>query len=240
MKKIIIGLSSLFTVLALTTSVASASIQYVTDTTGVDISYPNCTASIPNISFGIVGVENGLGFSSNPCLASEAAHFTNLSLYANTGYPGSSSPNAQKYMNSPKACTATDLNCIAYDYGYNQGLYAYNYANSLNVHATTWWLDVETSNSWTSDTAQNQNSLMGERDALAANGATTVGAYSTTYQWNSITGSWNSGWPSWGATTWTSATQAKAYCTGHQFTGGPSLLMQYKSRKSQIDQDVAC
>ncbi len=227
-------------VLAIMTSTVSASTQYQAGTTGVDVSYPNCSTSIPSVSFGIVGVEAGLGFSQNPCLASQAAHFTNLSLYANTGYPGSSSANAQKYMNSPKACVATDLNCIAYDYGYNQGLYAYNYSSSSNVHATTWWLDVETANSWTSDSLQNQNSLLGEHDALIANGAITVGAYSTTAQWNGITGSWHNGWANWGATTWTSATQAQTYCTGHQFTGGPSLLMQYKSKKSLVDQDVAC
>ncbi len=240
MKKILVSFSSFVAALVMMTSVAFASTQYQSGTTGVDISYPNCTASIPAVSFGVVGVENGLGFSQNPCLSTEAAHFINLSLYANTGYPGSTSANAQKYMNSPKVCVPTDLNCIAYDYGYNQGLYAYNYATTSNVSASTWWLDVEAANSWTSDVAQNQNSLLGEHDALIASGATTVGAYSTTAQWNSINGSWKNGWPNWGATTWTSATQAKTYCTGHEFSGGQSLLMQYKSKKSQIDQDVAC
>jgi hypothetical protein len=41
------------------------------------------------------------------------------------------------------------------------GLYALSYANSRNVHASTWWLDVETSNTWNNDVAQNQNSLAG-------------------------------------------------------------------------------
>lgn len=240
MKKITLSVSSLVTSLVFMTSMVAASAQYQSGTNGVDVSYPNCTTSVSRVSFGIVGTENGVNFTQNPCLASEAANFTNLSLYANTGYPGASSANAQKYQNSPYACLTTDLNCIAYNYGYNQGIYAYNYAANSGVHATTWWLDVENMNDWTSDTLQNQNSLLGEHDALSASGATTVGAYSTTAQWNNITGYWHNGWPSWGATTWTTASQAQTYCTGHQFTGGQSLLMQYKSKKSLVDQDVAC
>jgi len=239
-RKVLVGLSSAVAVIVMMTNTAAASTQYVSGSTGVDMSYPNCTMSVPKVSFGVVGVEGGLGFSQNPCLASEVAHFANVSLYANTGYPGATSANAQKYMASPKVCDVADLNCIAYDYGYNQGLYAYNYAASAKVQSATWWLDVETQNSWTSDPAQNQSSLLGEHDALVANGVITVGAYSTTAQWNSITGTWHNGWPNWGATTWTTASQAQNYCTGHQFTGGPSLLMQFKSKKSPLDQDVAC
>jgi len=63
---------------------------------------------------------------------------------------------------------------------------------------------------------------------------------STTAQWQAITGGWINAWPSWGATTWTTAKQAQTYCTGHQFTGGPSYLMQSKARTSKLEQDVAC
>ena len=79
-----------------------------------------------------------------------------------------------------------------------------------------------------------------EHFALVANGVMTVGVYSTTAQWNDITGSWQNNWPSWGATTWSTASQAQRYCTGHQFTGGPSYLMQYTPRRTKLDQDVAC
>jgi hypothetical protein len=212
---------------------------YPTGTTGFDVSWPNCSATPPrNPSFGIVGVSDGTGYSQNPCLAQEAAWFPSMNLDVNTGWNDQS-----VYLNptSPRVCAAGDNNCLAYNYGYNAGLYALNYANSQNVHASTWWLDVETGNTWNSDVVQNQNSLQGEYDALKANGngVTTIGVYSTTAQWQSITGSWMNNWPSWGATTWTTATQALTYCTGHQFTGGPSYFMQYKPKKS-LDQDVAC
>lgn len=240
MKKLVLSVGSFFAMFIFVGANAAALAQYQSGSSGVDVSYPNCSSAISKVSFGVVGTEGGLGFSQNPCLSAEAARFTNLSLYANTGYPGAASANAQKYANSPKICVASDLNCIAYNYGYNQGLYAYNYAVSQNARSATWWLDVETANSWTTDVLQNQNSLQGEHDALAANGATTVGVYSTSAQWNSITGTWKNGWANWGATSWTSATQAQTYCTGHEFTGGQSLLMQFKSKRASIDQDVAC
>jgi hypothetical protein len=240
MKAKLAGIVTVLMTIVFSTGLAAAQGQYVAGTTGVDVSWPNCRALISKASFGVVGVSNGLGFSTNPCLVKEANHFTNnLSLYVNTGYPGATSNNAKKYAASPKLCGAADLNCIAYDYGYNAGLYASTTASNAGVHATTWWLDVETMNSWTSDALQNQNSLQGETDALKASGISTVGVYSTTAQWGIITAGWQNGLPSWGATTWTTAKQAATYCTGHQFTGGPSYLMQYKAARG-IDQDYAC
>jgi hypothetical protein len=215
---------------------AAAIGQYISGSTGVDVSYPNCSASIPKSSFGIVGATAGKAFSGNPCMASQAGRFSNLSLYVNIGYPGLSY--AMQYQNSPNACGANDLNCLAYNYGYNAGLYAANYAKSQGVWSNTWWQDVETINTWMNDYAQNQQSIQGQRDALVAAGAGTVGIYSTTYQWGVITGGWQNLWPSWGATTWRTAKQAASYCSGHQFTGGPSYLMQYRGRS--LDEDVAC
>jgi hypothetical protein len=216
--------------------IVAAQGQYIGGSSGVDVSYPNCAVSIPKTGFGIVGVTGGMGFRPNPCLSAEASHFSNLSLYVNTGYPGQLT--AVNYQNSPNVCAATDLNCLAYNYGYNLGQYATNYAKSQGVWSNTWWEDVETMNSWMTDTVQNQNSIQGTHDALAAAGATTTGIYSTTVQWTMITGGWQNLWPSWGATTWRTAKQAASYCTGHQFTGGTSYLMQYTGKN--LDQNVAC
>jgi hypothetical protein len=208
---------------------------YPSGKTGYDVSWPNCSAKPPSKPlFGIVGVSDGTGYSGNPCLAKEASWFPSLSLYVNTGWYDQSS-----HINptSPKVCAAGDADCLAYNYGYNGGLYALNYATSQGVHSVVWWLDVETGNTWNADTTQNRNSLQGEYDALAANGATTIGVYSTTYQWDTITGSWLNGWPGWGATTVRTASQAAQFCVGHQFTGGPTYLIQYTGT---LDQDYAC
>jgi hypothetical protein len=216
---------------------AFASSIYSTGSTGVDISYPNCSATIPAVSFGIVGATGGLVFSHNSCASAEAQHFSDLSLYANTGLNASRS--SSYYTQAQVGCNG-DTSCAAYNYGFNAAKDAISYASSQGLSSNKWWLDVETSNTWNKDTLQNQKSLQGGYDALVASGATTVGVYSTTAQWQSITGSWQNNWPSWGATTWTTASQAQSYCTGHQFTGGPSLLMQYRAKQSKIDQDVAC
>lgn len=237
MKKLLSMIAVSVTVVALSTQAAAASSVYPSGSTGVDISYPNCTAKLPSVSFGIVGVTGGLVYSHNSCAAAEAGHFTNLSLYVNTGL--NANPSSGYYVQAQAGCNG-DVYCAAYNYGYNAAADAISYTNSQGISSGKWWLDVETANTWTSDVLQNQKSLQGEYDALVANGATTIGVYSTTVQWQSVTGGWQNNWPSWGATTWTTASRAKSYCTGHQFTGGPSLLMQYKSKQSKLDQDVAC
>ena len=227
---------AVLSVVVISTGVAAAQGQYVKGSTGIDVSYPNCSASLPKTSFGIVGVTGGTAFSQNPCLKAQASKFNNLSLYMNTGWPGVTS--VYNNNQSPQQCQAADLNCLAYNYGFNAGQDAMNYANNSGVYSQTWWLDVETMNSWSSDTAQNRNSIQGFYDALKAGGVNTIGIYSTTAQWNGITGNWLNNWPSWGATTWHTAKQAATYCTGHEFTGGPSYLMQYIGK--HFDEDVAC
>lgn len=237
-KSIITSVVSAFILMFMLSGAASALGQYVSGSTGFDVSWPNCSSSIPGSTFGIVGVTDGTGYTTSPCLYQESSHFlNNLSLYANTGWYNKSS-----YINStsPKLCASGDNNCLAYNYGYNAGLYAFNAATKIGVHSSTWWLDVESNNTWNTNVVQNQNSLQGEHDALLASGVTTVGVYSTTALWQSIAGGWKNNWPSWGATTWTTSTQASTYCSGHQFTGGPSYLMQYKSKRSTLDQNVAC
>lgn len=214
---------------------AAATSPYQSGSVGVDASWPNCSAQPPaHAAFGVVGVTDGADYSQNPCLAQEASWFHSLSLYTNTDWYDKSS-----HINptSPKVCANGDENCLAYNYGYNAALDALNYANSQNVHASMWWLDVETGNTWNTNTTQNQNSLQGEYDALLANGVTAVGVYSTTAQWATITGSWLNQWPNWGATSVTTAAQAAPFCSGHQFTGGPTYLIQFTGT---LDQDYAC
>lgn len=215
----------------------SASGYYQTGSVGVDVSYPNCSDTFPKADFGIVGVTGGLVYSENPCLREQAAAFNNLSLYINTGL--NASEQSPYYAAAQEGCGA-DVYCAAYNYGYNAAKDALGYAASQGVTSDRWWLDVETENTWNADTLQNRQSIQGAYDALVDGGASMVGVYSTTYQWNEISGSWKNGWPSWGATTWATAKQAAKYCKGHEFTGGPSLLVQFKHKRSAVSQDVAC
>ncbi|HET9613858.1 MAG TPA: hypothetical protein VFP22_03510, partial [Candidatus Limnocylindrales bacterium] len=68
-------------------AIASAASTTSTSTIGYDISWPQCGGAYPaDASFGIVGVNKGIVFSPNPCLASEIswAGGARAELYANT------------------------------------------------------------------------------------------------------------------------------------------------------------
>ena len=237
MKKLI-SFGFLTLMIAATTSLqAYAAPFYQTGTVGIDVSYPNCSTKLPTASFGIVGVNGGRVYNYNSCLAAQAKNFKDLSLYINTGLNDSTS--SPYFAAALQECNG-DTTCAAYHYGYNAAVDSLNYAASQGVSSTKWWLDVETENTWSTDTSLNRQSIQGAYVALVASGASLVGVYSTTAQWGTITGGWKNNWPNWGATTWTTAKQAKTYCTGHEFTGGPTLLIQFADRKSKVSQDLAC
>jgi hypothetical protein len=218
--------------------IAGAATLYPPGSIGVDVSSPNCGAQIPaSATFGIVGVTSGTDYSvANPCLAAQAGHFPKaLSLYVNSGWNDHS---ANLNPSSPKACPADDADCLAYNYGYNAGMAASDAATAAGVSSDVWWLDVESDNSWSADVIQNRNSLQGEHDAFTARGTAVVGVYSTTVQWQTITGGWQNGWPNWiGAAEGVSG-QDRQGCSGHQFTGGPTLVVQ--DNPHRLDRDVAC
>jgi hypothetical protein len=202
-----------------------------------DVSWPNCNASHTSLTyFGIVGVNGGLDFRLNPCLAKETAWFGRYGLYINTGYPGDSY--GRKYMNSPMRCGYSDSQCLSYNYGFNAALNAINYANSQLVSSTSWWLDVETDNSWTNDYLINRANLEGALSAVKQRTfLSTVGFYSSRYQWDSLTNNWNNLYPEWVATGGTSEEGAEGYCLGQSFTGGRIWLSQYTT---VFDDNVIC
>jgi hypothetical protein len=223
---------------------------------GYDISYPQCAGQFPsNPAFGIVGVNGGRVFSANPCLAAQIAWGGGpaAELYVNTGNPGpalsSFWPNGQT---APKLCDAAnpDTADCAYDYGWNAAKDSFERAvasyQSLSLTAspaaTSWWLDVETSNSWRDDNLDfNVAALQGEVDYLLAAGVTSLGFYSTTLQWGVITGGSKvfAAYPSWGAGA-RNERVAKNLCatTTMSFTGGPLTLVQYPY--SGFDADIRC
>jgi hypothetical protein len=235
-------------------------------TTGYDVSYPQCGNPLPtNVAFGIVGVNRGIVFSPNPCLGAGSspsqlawAGGVQAELYANTGNPGpalsSHWPNGQT---SPRDCNTAEspgadtLNC-AYDYGWNAAGDSYQTAVRAFISlglapsgatatptANTWWLDVETGNSWRSDVTLNVAALQGAVAYLESAAAADIGFYSTQQQWNQITGGSSafSGYPSWVAGA-TSARQARINCSGSAFTGNVVSLAQYFAKG--FDADLRC
>ena len=215
-----------------------AQFSYSKATQGSDISWPNCKASLPqHIAFGIVGVTGGKNFTVNPCLFEETQKIPyNLALYMNTADPGIGV--TAQFMKSPQHCLSDDSRCLAYNYGFKAAMYALDAASSRDVHATIWWLDVETVNSWSTDISDNRSALQGMIDAIHKSVILAkVGFYSATDQWAVITGNWTNKLPNWVGTGGTQLQTATAACKANDFTGGGTVLTQYIPR---LDQDYVC
>ena len=213
--------------------------QYIAGSTGVDVSWPKTNCTVPTRylrSWAIVGVNGGLDFTANPCLRSEVARVSNVTLYANTGWPGLAY--GKRYASAPLSCNADNPVCLAYNYGYAAGAYTVKYAASQDVHATMWWLDVETDNSWTDDQLANRAAIAGEAAAIEHYTLIgRIGIYSYPGQWDLLTANWRNGLPNWAASGSLKRTAAKAFCKNENFTGGGTWLTQYTVR---LDEDYVC
>ncbi len=246
-----------------------------TNPTGNDISWPQCGRKLPtNHAFGIVGVNGGTATNTNPCLAQQLTWANRapgtlsqpkLQLYVNTANPAQESdynwaswPTSSTANNPHGTCTGEKTNDLAcsWQYGWNRALEADQdrfvpaaQAAGISTDAGnyTWWLDVETMNSWQSGSTEAL-----ERNTAALEGMTSyfksrnakVGLYSTSYQWNVIVGTTVStssslnGLDSWLAGA-RNATDAKTFCSKPGLTTGSSVtLAQYISKN--LDYDYAC
>ena len=202
-----------------------------------DVSWPNCQTSLTyNSQYGLVGVNAGLAFTTNPCMHQEASHFERYSLYLNTGYPGVSV--AARHLIQPVTCQLSDNPCIAYDYGYQAAVFAIRTAALQGLHTNQWWLDVENANSWSDDTSLNRASLEGMVQAIKDTTLfSNIGYYSYPGQWDLLTGSWDAKLPAWIATGTTAANTAQQACDTVAFDKGEVVLGQYTE---ELDQNKLC
>jgi hypothetical protein len=239
-------------------------------THGHDISHPNCDQDLPARSaFGIVGINHGSPFSTNPCLQAQyrwaAGRPSGAAVYVNTSNPAPTSafywPDSGR--SDPARCSdshsATDPGC-AYDYGWHAAAHALTTGRQLGdgVVDRTWWLDVETTNTWNGDGISNTAVLQGMYDYLRGHGVARVGLYSTGYQWRTITGGYTAStaadyreaWsprvtpdyplhkaPLWVATGMNSSAAAAKCSTS--FTGGPTEMVQFIG-KDGFDTNARC
>jgi hypothetical protein len=245
-------------------------------TAGFDVSWPQCPSSFPRGgAFGIVGVTNGRPWGVNPCLSTQYAWAAALpgttAFYMNTANPAPHSsfywPSSGSY--DPALCqdatSVADPGC-AYYYGWHAAANALTSTISAlgasgvpSYVATTsaWWLDVETGNTWNGTGSANAADLQGSIDYLSSQSIPAVGLYSTSYQWNSITGGYTTSTAQSYATVWQpeftstngisaspdwvagagSARQAARSCS-NSFTGVAVQLTQYPS--GGFDADLRC
>ena len=190
---------------------------------GYDISWPQCNKSYPGGVFGvgIVGVNGGRAFTSNPCLADQYE-------WASSGWRA-----AGVYMNLNGAPAGAD----PYGYGASAVNDAFDRANWAGARSPLWWLDVETMNWWSSDRDANAAVVRGAIERLHQLGLS-AGIYSTSYQWGLIAGGYSPGVPIWVAGAPDAATAAQ-WCNGsHGFAGGETWMVQ--TVPGQFDYDIVC
>lgn len=178
--------------------------------TGHDVSYPQCagtgstatTVGALGGDYGIVGVTDGLPFSTNPCWAAEYSWASGrpyqAAFYANTANPAPHSTHFWPVSGAsdPALCvdsgSTTDPGC-AYDYGWHAAASALATTQLTVAGAATlpWWLDVESANSWNGNGTSNAADLQGAVDYLRGAGVPAVGLYSSSGDWSTITGGYS-------------------------------------------------
>jgi hypothetical protein len=236
-------------IIAFNAAVAATFDPYLRGTSGYDYSYPQCGVAAPRASFGIVGVNGGYPFTYyNDCLAAEFAAATktgNAATYINTGYDPSFTAIDGRHATADCASqstsvTGTAAQQAAWAVGCSEAQRDVAYASSQSATApSTWWLDVEIANSWsTTDLSLNRYTIQGIVATLRTTTAVPIGVYSTSSQWAEITG----GYPAavdanWIATGQSNLKRAKSYCSSTGFTGAKIWLVQYVAT---YDHDFVC
>ena len=199
----------------------------------------------------------GTGTTTNPCLAQQLAWGdrvttdgvpTHADVYVNTANPGHLAdwwPTADlTRAGSPVAnpagrCAGAEDAACSYVYGYSVDVSARGVSDAST---RTWWLDVETMNSWSWDRQSNLAAVEGMAAAIHAAGAD-VGVYSTQRQWGLVVGDATpsvalAGAPSWIAGA-TSRTGALANCSAGSLTpAGRVRMVQWVQHG--LDHDIAC
>jgi hypothetical protein len=237
---------------------------------GYDVSYPQCGSTLPTgQAWGAVGVNGGIATTANPCLSRQLTWAWNSTgsvtaqpkaqLYLNTANPGEVRSQVTTWpktgMTPYGACSGGNDTACSWEYGWER---AQSSVNSIFVPAATaagvdnlpaaytWWLDVETGNTWQSGSssalARNRAALEGMTAYLTGLGGT-VGFYSTGQQWKAVTGTVGNGSILYHQNSWlagaTSLSGARNLCSKPALVpGGIVKLTQYVS--GNLDHDVSC
>jgi hypothetical protein len=227
--------------------------------TGNDISYPQCGRAYPSgQAFAVVGVNGGKASNVNSCFASEwswaqtskgGTRQAPAQLYINTGNPGdvlaqydvTDWPTTSIAADRYGTCNGTwtdDLPC-SWEYGYER---AAADLNAVGSAAWKWWLDIETSNSWTSDPRKNQAALEGMVYAIEQAGGT-VGIYASSGSWSALFGSVAAASPLYSLPEWRpgakTLSKAQSDCSLAPFEGNGTIeITQYVS--TNLDYDYSC
>jgi hypothetical protein len=223
--------------------VGSAPVTVFADgTSGYDVSYAQCGQLLPTnrSSVTIVGVEGGRSFTLNPCFG-DLIHWANvtgrhLEFYINTSFPAGSK--IHHGDTGPKGtCQSDDWACRAYNYGFNNAEFAFHDAQVSGAVADTWWLDVETANSWDVSPTLNDAVIQGAVDSLRAH-RLLVGIYSIPPDWSAIAGTYATNVPKWDVQLQQSVPVTNYCLAANGFGGGAIAMVQVDG--GTIDRDYPC
>src|SRR5690349_16187851 len=209
---------------------------------GHDVSWPQCPSTLPPTStqFLVIGLTNGLPFTENPCLASQAAWTQGLAkpthAYTMAGFPTAAQLTA--YGSRGPWSSSTRAGRLS-NVGYAEATYAVaSIRRVAGWQPRMVWIDVEPRDAaplrqpWPSSTAaqrqENRYVVEGIMRGLRSAGFS-YGLYANASGWQSISGSW------WlpGVPVWATAgrldypTEALDRCTQPSFSGGKVFLAQW-------------
>jgi hypothetical protein len=223
--------------------------SYGFDVSKFTMNSPTCTTGLPSglHDIGVVEVDGAVDPNAttpdypNPCLAAEGQWAgAGLNLYTFLDNVGPSS-----------GALCTDVNSC-YQVGYSAGIHAFQDAQAAGLNTNvTWWLDVEDQGTyWTTNTADNAETVMGAIAALHnTEDIADVGVYASPANWNGIVGDYQPSVPYWMAYYLLPTGSGPGDCAAvanfeseYQLPTGPVDLVQYGSpaNGSNYDEDYAC
>jgi hypothetical protein len=263
LRPVLVCVAALVAILTLGTGPAAVAAPTSASTvaTGYDVSYPQCGVQLPERGdIAVVGVNAGTGTTTNPCLAEQlawgdapAANGAErlADVYVNTAnpgrlgdwWPGSDLARGGRPVTNPEgSCAGAEDAACAYVYGYSIALDDLWSRGVSSPGERTWWLDVETMNSWSWNREANLAVLEGMAAAIRSAGAE-VGVYSTAHQWGLIIGDAAPSSALGGAPVWLAGAVTRegalANCATAPLTpGGRVRMVQWVEHG--LDHDIAC
>jgi LysM repeat protein len=206
---------------------------------GFDISYPDCTRTLPSATgFMIVGLNDGRPFTTNPCFeleyAAARASASPASVYLNAAY----APSLIRHVtgNCTSAAEAQPLSRrqrVAYALGCSEARTSRRMLGGLPT--ATIWIDIEPANTWSKHPQINRATIAGFVDTLLTQDPRPiVGVYSSAAYWRHLTGTWTSfPLPEWLA----SGPPVNANGCATPFAAGRVWLSQHATTR---DHDTSC